>query len=75
MKLSDEEFSGIALSLGLGFALTIIYGFYGELVVTTTYLRKFAMNRLSKFYSRISRSLICHGQCNGCRFGSDAVAL
>ena len=53
----------------------MVYGYYGELVVTTTYLRKFAMNRLNKFYSRISRSLICHGQCNGCRFGSDAVAL
>ena len=61
--------------LGLGSALTMVYGYYGELVVTTTYLWKFAMNRFNKFYSRISRSFICHGQCNGCRFGSDAVAL
>ena len=34
MKLSDEEFSGIARTLGLGSALTMVYGYYGELVVT-----------------------------------------
>jgi len=34
MKLSDEEFSSKAWALGLGSALMIVSGYYGELVVT-----------------------------------------
>merc|ERR1711975_147820 len=34
MKLSDEEYSSKAWSLGLGSALMIVSGYYGELVVT-----------------------------------------
>merc|ERR1712187_765584 len=34
MKLSDEEYSNKALTLGVGSALMIVSGYYGELVVT-----------------------------------------
>ena len=34
MKLYEEEFSSKAWTLGLGSALTIVSGYYGELVVT-----------------------------------------
>merc|ERR1711963_1178137 len=34
MKLSDEEYSSKAWALGLGSALMIVSGYYGELVVT-----------------------------------------
>merc|ERR1712006_74242 len=34
MKLSDEEYSSKAWTLGVGTALMIVSGYYGELVVT-----------------------------------------
>merc|ERR1712018_839413 len=34
MKLSEEEYSSKAWTLGLGSALMIVSGYYGELVVT-----------------------------------------
>merc|ERR1711977_142007 len=34
MKLSDEEFSSKAWTLGVGSALMIVSGYYGELVIT-----------------------------------------
>merc|ERR1711865_1035454 len=34
MKLTDDEYSGKAWSLGVGSALMIVSGYYGELVVT-----------------------------------------